>query len=86
MAEHLSRMIYDTHTFDFHQHSLASLRRVHNAHASAILLIQDRKVLYQLSGWPPSEGKWARYNKMIGRKGGGNVCYMRGGNLSVCLR
>ena len=79
-------MLYDVRTFDFHWFSLAALRRLHGAHVSAILLIQCGKVLYQLSGWPPSDAKWARYNKMIGRKSRGNVSFMRGGNLALYLK
>ena len=79
-------MIYYARTFDFHWYSLAALRRLHGAHVSAILLIQCGKVLYQLSGWPPSDAKWARYNKMIGRMGGGTVSFMRGGNLTLYMK
>ena len=76
-------MIYNSRTFDFHWFSLAALRRLHGAHVSAILLIQCGKVLFQLSGWPPSDAKWARYNTLIGRKSAGTVSFMRGANLAL---
>ena len=79
-------MIYDVRRFDFHWYSLAALRRLHGAHVSAILLIQCGKVLYELSGWPPSDSKWARYNKMIGRKGADTVSFGRGANLALYLK
>ena len=74
-------MMYDTRTFDFHWFSLAELRRRHGAHVSVILLVQCGKALYALSGWPPSDSRWARYNRMLGRKSGGTVARMRGAKL-----